>query len=148
MTPLEKMKEFLQNFPRAAELFPRFHVDYTDQIPDNGGLFPSGLVEVSRVYDIIGDCTVTNQYNFGLYCVLEKAPGDDVLNAENAELVMELQRWIQEQSILGKAPTFGDQPREEAITAQNGALYAAEDEGTGIYMMQISVRFVKELRCN
>ena len=40
---------------------------YTDQIPFNGGVFPSGLMEVSRTSDILGNVTVTNQYNFGLY---------------------------------------------------------------------------------
>ena len=35
---------------------------------------------------------------------------------------------------------------KEKITAQNGVLYAAEDEGTAMYMVQLSVQFVKEFK--
>ena len=68
MTALEKIREFLSEYP-GAEAFQGFHVDYTDQIPFNGGVFPSGLTEVSRTSDILGNVIVTNQYNFGLYYV-------------------------------------------------------------------------------
>ena len=57
MTALEKIKDFLGQYP-GADIFRDFHVDYTDQIPFNGGVFPSGLVEVSRTRDILGNTTV------------------------------------------------------------------------------------------
>lgn len=74
MTALEKIKDFIGQYP-GADIFRDFHVDYTDQIPFNGGVFPSGLVEVSRTRDILGNTTVVNQYNFGLYYVFEKSRG-------------------------------------------------------------------------
>ena len=58
---------------------------------------------------------------------------------------MDFQEWIQEQSATGKAPVFGDDPKQEVIRAQNGVLYAAEDEGTAVYMIQISVQFTKRM---
>ena len=143
MTALEKIRDFVKSYP-GSDIFRRFHVDYTDQIPFNGGLFPSGLVEVSRKRDIIGNTTVTNQYNFGLYYVFEKSPGDDVGAMENADWVMDFQEWVQEQSVIGIAPTFGDEPESETITAQNGVLYDADEEGTAMYMVQLSVQFMKK----
>jgi len=46
-------------------------------------------------------------------------------------------------SVMGNAPTFGDDPRAEKITAQNGVLYGADEEGTAMYMVQLSVQFKK-----
>ena len=93
MTALEKITAFVQSYP-GADILQDFRVDYIDQIPANGGLFPSGLVEVSRKTDIFGNVTVTNQYNFGLYYVFEKVPGDAAGAAVNAGWVMDFQEWV------------------------------------------------------
>ena len=143
MTALEKIRGFIRQYP-GADIFRDFHVDYTDQIPMNGGVFPSGLTEVSRSRDILGNVTIVNQYNFGLYYVFEKSPGDDAGAAENADWVMDFQEWVQEQSVSGAAPIFGDDPKGETITAQNGVLYGADKEGTAMYMVQLTVTFIKK----
>lgn len=137
------MKNWLATFPRYDALTD-FQIDYADKVPSNGGIFPNGLVEVSRASDIMGNVTVTNQYNFGLYYVFEKAPGEEASAKINADWVSALQEWVQEQSVIRKSPVFGDVPCKEKITAQNGMLYAADEEGTATYMVQISVQFIKE----
>ena len=143
MTALEKITAFVRSYP-GADILQKFRIDYTDQIPANAGVFPSGLVEIDRKTDICGGATVTNQYNFCLYYVFEKAPGDDAGAAVNAGWLMDFQEWVQEQSARGLAPVFGDVPRQEKITAQNGVLYSAEDEGLATYMVQIAVQFIKK----
>ena len=143
MTPLEKVRTWLQTF-EDFDILNHFRVDFTDQVPANGGIFPSGLVEVDRRQDIFGQVTVTNQYNFGLYYVFEKAPGDDAGAVINADWVMGFQEWVQAQSITGAAPLFGDDPAREKVMAQNGVLYEATEEGTATYMVQLSVQFIKK----
>ena len=59
MTALEKMRGFVASYP-GADILSEFRIDYTDQIPSNGGLFPSGLVEISRKTDLLGNTTATN----------------------------------------------------------------------------------------
>ena len=145
MSALDKIREWIATFPDHQKLND-FQVDYTDAVPNNGGIFPSGLVEVSRTRDILGTTTVENQYNFGLYYVFEKAAGDDEGASINADWVMDFQEWVQEQSIRRLAPTFGDDPGSERIQAQNGVLYAADDEGIATYMVQLSVNFTKIIR--
>lgn len=142
MTALEKITEFVRSYP-GADILRDFQVDFTDQIPANGGIFPSGLVEVGRRTDLLGSTAVTNQYNFGLYYVFEKAPGDAAGAAVNADWLMDFQEWVQARSALGQAPVFGDVPGQERITAQNGVLYEAGAEGLATYMVQLSVQFVK-----
>ena len=143
MTPLEKIRAWLKTF-EDFDILDSFKVDYTDQVPANGGIFPSGLVEVERRQDIFGSVTVTNQYNFGLYYVFEKVPDDDTGATINADWVMDFQEWVQAQSITGAAPVFGDAPLQEKIMAQNGVLYEANEEGTATYMVQLSVQFIKK----
>ncbi len=145
MTPLEMMRAFVGSYP-DADILSTLAIDYTDQVPDMGGIFPQGIVEVTRRYDLLGNATATNQLNFALYTVLGKAPEDDVGATYNAEWQLGFQQWVQEQSSLRLAPTFGDEPLTESITAQNGEIYSAEAEGVAIYAIQISVTYTKKYR--
>lgn len=143
MDALEKMRQFVASYP-DADIFEKFSIDYTDNVPDNGGLFPTGLVEVSRSKDLLGNVTVRNQYNFALYTLFAKSPGDDLGATYNAEWVMGFQEWVQEQSARGLAPAFGDVPGEESISAENGQVHSADNEGTALYVVQITVNYTKE----
>ncbi len=141
-TVLDKMREWLATYP-GQDLLSQFTVDWTNQIPNTGGIFPNGIVEGPRKTDIFGNITVQNQYNFGLYYTFTKAPADTETAEVNAEWIMDFQEWVQEQSCTGLAPTFGDEPWDEKITAQNGTLFEANDEGTAMYMVQLTASFKK-----
>lgn len=143
MNALEKMKTWIANYP-DFDILGQFHVDYVDRVPANGGIFPAGLVELSRKSDIMGGATVNNQYNFSIYCCFDRAPMDEIGAVVNADWIMGFQEWVQEQAATGKAPIFGDEPTKERISAQNGVLYAADEEGTATYMVQLSVQFTKK----
>lgn len=142
MSALKTIRNWLNTYPGISRL-QALRVDYYAPQPGNGSIDPSGLVEVSRTEDILGNIIVQNQYNFGLYYVLEKSPGDDEGAAENADWLMEFQEWVQEQSARRLVPTFGDDPKSEQIKAQNGAVFAADEEGTAIYSVQLSINFTK-----
>lgn len=142
-TALEKIQGFVRRYP-GFERLHNLHLDYTDKTPYNGGTFPDGLIEVSRRRDVLGNVTLENQLNFGLYYIFPKDPGDDIGAAENADWVADFQQWVQEMSATGNAPQFGDVPHRERITAQNGTLYEADEEGTAMYMVQLSVFYVKK----
>lgn len=144
MTEIDKIRDWLKTSPQWDEYMSQFNVDFTDAIPNNGGIFPSGLVELDRNTDIFGNTTVHNQYNFAIYCVLVKPEYDDMIALNNADWVMDFQNWVQEQSITHVAPTFGDDPRKETIKAQNGVMYSPSEDGTtAMYMIQLSVEFIK-----
>lgn len=122
-----------------------FQCDYTSNIPSMGGVFPSGLVELARKESICGNVTVQNQYNFGIYCVFPKPPGDDERARANADWVMEFQQWVQEQSVRGLVPKFGNVADiKETARAQNGVLYeASKDEGVAMYLVTLNIQFSK-----
>ena len=107
MSALKKIREWLATFP-GYERLQSLQVDYLAAEPNSSSIAPSGLVEVSRKENIFGEVTVVKQYNFGLYYVFAKATEDDEGSTENAEWITDLQEWVLEQSILGRAPTFGE----------------------------------------
>ena len=76
-TDLQRLIDWLKTYT-GYNILGNFQVDYTDQIPSNGAVFPQGLQEVERTETILGDVTLTNQYNFGLYFTFEKSAEDDV----------------------------------------------------------------------
>lgn len=138
---LERLRNWLATYP-GYDLKANMMVDWIDKIPGSKSIMPGGLVETSRSEDILGNVTAENQYNFGLYIAVEKAPGDGVGAEYNAQWVLDFQRWVQQQSATHQAPTFGsiDQAKE-AIKAQNGELYDTSDEGIGLYVIALSANF-------
>lgn len=142
MTDMETVREWLKTFP-GYEALQALYIDYTQPAPGTAGLCPQGLTVLSRTRDILGNLTVENRYTFGLYCVFGKAPGDDAAALENEAWMEALQAWVQEQSALGLAPTFGDRPEGEHITAGGGRLYAADQEGVAIYQMVLTADFTR-----
>ena len=147
MSALKKVIDWLITFPGNKRL-QSFKVDYYTEDPGSASVAPAGLVEISRSVDIIGNTQVNNQYNFALYYTFTKATTEDEGAQENAEWLLELQEWIQEQSILGLAPVFGDEPAVETIKAQNGSIYDATEEGVATYSVQLSVEFIKNYEVN
>lgn len=142
MSDLEKIRRWVNTYPGASRMRD-MKVDYFSPDPDNGSIDPSGLIEVSRTEDILGNVEVENQYNFALYFVFLKSPNDDQGATDNATWLMDFQRWVQEQSVQKLCPVFGDDPTQETVKAQNGALNAADEEGTAIYSVQLSFNFMK-----
>ena len=140
-TDLERLRVWLATYP-GYDILDNMLVDYINEIPGAASLMPAGLTEISRTEDILGNVTVRNQYNFGLYLALEKSPGDDIASAYNAGWVLDFQRWVQAQSVAHAAPTFGNiDQRGETIKAQNGALLDTGKEGVAVYVVQLSAEF-------
>ena len=138
MTDLEKFQRWIRTYPGAANL-TGLQVDYTDRLPGQFGIFPAGLTELSRTTDLLGNTTVQNQYNFALYVIFEKSPGDDIKAQINADWVMDFQRWVQTESVMHRAPIFGNiDQRKETMRAQSGTLYECDDEGLAMYVIQLS----------
>lgn len=143
MTVLQTIRQWIGRFPQYDTL-EDFSVDWTGPSPNNGGIMPGGLVEISRIKDAVGCVTVQNQYNFTLYFVFPKAPDDDEGAEINAQWLLDFQEWVHAQSCTRKAPQFGDEPSKESIKAQNGALIGTDNEGTALYSVQLSIQFIKK----
>ncbi len=136
MTALEKLVQWLKTFPLWED---DLHIDYLGAAPSNTGLYPGGLEEVSRREDVLGNVTVVCRLHFLLY--RRTARQQD--NGENSRWLLQLQDWVQKQSVAGLAPVFGDVPRKERIRAEKGKLQEASQTGTGKYAVSITAEFEK-----
>ena len=138
MTDLEKVRQWVQTFPKWEE-GNLLYIDYTGAVPGNAGLFPVGLEEVSRTEDVLGNVAVHCRYQFSLYRV---TTGQED-NTANAQWLMAFQDWVREQSVQRLAPAFGDEPSRERIRAEKGRLKDGSQTGTGVYAVQITAEFMK-----
>ena len=137
MTELKKMRRWVQTFPQWKE---DLYIDYTGAVPGNAGLFPVGMEEVGRREDVLGNVTVSCRCRFTLYRVTTGQAD----NTGNAQWLLAFQNWVREQSTLGLAPTFGDEPAREHLRAEKGRLKNASQTGTGVYAVELTAEFVKK----
>ena len=137
MAALEKIAQWLKSFPLWED--NQLHIDYTGAVPGNSGLYPEGVEEITRREDVLGNVTVQNRLHFTLYRVT-KGQQD---NEENSQWLLQFQNWVQQQSALGLAPSFGDDPKQEKIQAKQGRLKSASQTGTGKYAVAITAEYVK-----
>ena len=62
---------------------------------------------------------------------------------EDAQWLLSFQQWVQQQSIAGLAPKFGDVPAAEQLRAQKGKLKEASQAGTATYVVTLIADFTK-----
>lgn len=139
MQRLEKVRQWVQTFPLWEE-GQLLYIDHTGCVPGNSGLFSQGAQELARLTDILGNTTVRCRCSFSLYRV---TTGQED-GAANAQWLLAFQNWVQEQSVLGLAPVFGDAPEQERLWAQKGRLKQADQTGTGIYSVELIAEYVKK----
>ena len=140
MNDLERIRSWISTYP-ATDRLRSLTIDYYAPRQEDG-IQPAGVEEISRREDLLGGITVVNQYNLGLFYVLD---GDAPDSGEaNAVWILGFQQWVQEQSIRRLAPVFGDEPAAERIQAGNGALYARDEDGTATYVLQLTAQFQKK----
>ena len=137
MDILEKVRQWVKGFPQWEE-GNLLYIDFTDGVPGSSGLHPGGLEVVSAKADVLGGVKMTCRYHFSLYRV-GNADGDGA----DARWLAAFQAWVLEQTALGLAPRFGDDPGAERIFAEKGQLKLAADAGTGLYTVKLTAQFVR-----
>lgn len=142
---LETIREFLSLCPYLTDFTDNADIDWCSNKVGNYGIMPTGESIIERSEDICGDVTLVKQYNVALYAM--RYTIDDIVRMESAGFLENLTQWVEEQSINGLAPTFGDEPESEIITAQNGMLFQMSENGqSGRYQIQIQINYIKNYK--
>ena len=133
---LEKMRQWLETFPKwdAALQF-----DFVDAVPGSTGLYPTGLTELSRREDVLGNVTVRCRAAF----MLRRVAGQ---STENAQWLVDFQNWVMEQDRLGLTPQFGDVPESQRLRASEGKLDSQKQVGSALYTVKLTAEFDKIMR--
>lgn len=117
-----------------------FSVDHYSAVPENGTIGPAGVSEICRKMDILGNVAVEQEVRFVLNFVLLQNGDDDVLAMDNAQWLLNLQAWIQEQGLWGLVPVFGN---FQTVRAEDGRLQEVSPEGTAVYSMELTFHFTR-----
>lgn len=125
ISALEKLQAWLSAYP------------HWNGYPARICILPKGLEEISRREDVLGNALVSCRYYVNLFWEMEST-GEDT---ENARRLLEFQNWVQEQSVLGLAPNFGDVASEERIRTEKGGYTPAAQIIT--YTATLVVDFMK-----
>lgn len=141
MTDLEKVRQWLLTYPEWEDTLT---VDFVEAAPGNAGLFPTGMEEIERQEDILGNVQVHCRYRFILY----RQTSGQADGTANAQWLLDFQNWVQKQCAAGQNPHFGDVPGMERMQAQKGSLKAASQVGTGTYSVTLIADFMKKYEVN
>ena len=137
MTELEVLTAWLKTYHGwAGTLF----VDVVEAVPGSTGLYPKGLQELSRREDVLGNLSVRFRWSFQLQRVAGTDPRADAL------WLMDFQRWVAQQSLMGRCPIFGDEPKTEQMRACEGSLVSRSQGGSTGYTVLLTVDFTKNYR--
>lgn len=136
MTVLRKIQNWLKTYPQWTD---ELRVDYTNAMSGNAGVFPQGIQELSRRQDVVGNVTVTNRLSFTIL----RVTGGQQNKEEQAAWLIDFQNWVQQQSVSGNAPTFGDVPAKEKLWAEQGKLKSTSQTGTARYTVRLITEFTK-----
>lgn len=137
MTNLTMIRNWLLSYPKWSNDL-QVYTDYNEAVPSFSSLYPLGAEELSRREDVMGNVTVHCRYRFHLYRTMGL---ENRLN--NAAWLLEFQHWVRQQSVTGKAPQFGDDPKMERIRAENGKFHKLLPPGLGTYVLTLTVEFIK-----
>ena len=137
MDVLEKVRQWLVTYPEWEE-GNLLYIDFTDAVPGNTGLYPTGVEVVSRTEDVLGQVTLRCRYHFSLYRV-----GCTAEEGADARWLLGFQDWVMQQSAAGLAPRFGDEPGRETIRAERGKL-KEKQPGTSVYAVELTVEFARK----
>ena len=136
MDSVQPFYQWLKTCPQLQDL----QAAYTDGTPGSCGLFSKGEQEISRQYDVTGGVTLKLRWDLEVQYVALRLQGQP----DNAQWILDVTRWIREQSLLGKAPRLGDDPRQEYIRVGPGKMQTVRQGGTALYSLSIQAEYVKK----
>lgn len=138
MTIIECVKEHMSGCPLLSEIPPKNrHIDWTEDNPDDYGIFPSGDSETGPAY-INGDEKRT--YTFAFY--IRRMTDTDAKRLECSGFMERLQEWLN-----SHAPELPEGCTFISATAENAMLLELNKTGTrGTYQVQCAVDYIKHFK--
>ena len=142
MNIIELVKEVVLGFPNISDL----HIDYTEDSPDNYGLYPTGDQLIRET--ITGD--QDRQHNFVLYAIFQSI--NDYERMANSTFLLDLAYWL-EHAATGQAVEVTIDERTVTgmltkLSSANGMLYGYQNgdlAGPVTYQLQIYAQYEIEM---
>lgn len=139
MSILKSLQDYLTTYD-GMELRPINQI-LTDSADAAGeyALAPTG--NSKTMTDIIGNKTFTNNYTF----YAKESAAHETDRAENYDFLEGFSEWLDEQNDNDNLPTLPGRYKAVDLTAANGLLFDIDEDGTGLYQVQIQLTIRKEV---
>ena len=112
----------------------------TDIVDDRQGSYALAPVGNNQVLeDIIGNKTYVNSYVF----YAKEAAANEIDRQENYDFLDAFQEWLDDQQEAGNLPTLPGRYKADSLSVANALMMDIEEDGTGLYQLQIQLRFSK-----
>lgn len=138
MSIMKTLQEFLAGY-EGMSLRPISEIltDRPNQYPSSYAVALAGSGKVTE--DIIGNRTYQNSYIF----YAKEATANEVDRQENYDFLEDFTDWLEEQNADGNLPTLPGKYEAESLEVANAMLLDLEDNGTGLYQVQLQLIFTK-----
>jgi len=133
MSIIKALQDFLQTYSPMEMIY----TDRPGENPDSYALAPSGNSRVST------DITGARKYQSNYVFYAKAAAADEIDRQDNHAFLEGLTEWLEEQDRLGNLPTLQEGYVPERIAVSNAILFGLEEDGTGIYQVQIQFTYTK-----
>lgn len=133
MSVLQTLQSYLCEYQGMAMVL----TDGTEASVGSYALAPSGNGRTSR--DILGNRTYQNSYVF----YAKEAAADEIDRKDTHDFLEAFSAWLEERSESGVLPVLPPGFKAISIEVSNAMLFEVEEDGTGLYQVQIQFIFQK-----
>lgn len=134
MTDLQKVSRWVMTYPGWGK-DEKLTIAYADAVPNHAGLYPTGVKQIAMHQDLLGNVTARYRYSFVIYRVV----GMQTKQEENAQWLIDFQRWVYQQNYSGTVPQLGE--GRTCLRAENGRLYKTSQAGTATFAVDLIAEF-------
>lgn len=139
MSLIKSLQDYLETFDgMELKSVSQVLTDMTNNNPSSYALAPSGNGKITT--DIAGNKTYQNNYVF----YAKEAAADEVDRQDNYDFLESFSDWIDEQNDVENFPILPAKYSVEEIQVSNILLFDIEEDGTGLYQVQIQLIFKKK----
>lgn len=142
MNIIEMVKELVTACPQVSVLANEVHVDYTEDVPANFGIYPTGDQLLKE--DIIGN--QNRQHNFVLYAIFQSF--SDYERLANSTFLLDLAYWLERAAKNQELEVTIDERivtgNLTKLSSANGMLYGYQEgtlSGPVTYQIQIYAQY-------
>lgn len=138
MSILKTLQDYLQEYD-GMNMRPISEIltDITKEQVGSYALAPSGNGKTTT--DITGNRTFENNYVF----YARESVSDEVDRGENQDFLEDFSDWLDERAEKEDFPVLGERYQVESIEIFNAMLFDIDEDGTGLYQVQIKLTFIK-----
>ncbi len=139
MSILKALQTFIESYEGIDELkkIPTVKTDQIDKEPSSYALAPTGNGKV--VTDIAGNKTYENDYMF----LAKEAAADEADRQDTHDFLEDFSDWLDDQNDEGNLPELPGRYETERLEAFNGMLFDVDQDGAGLYQVQIKLTIQK-----